>query len=241
MSTIGRGKGVVILSTSAAKLGEHDTGVWLEEVATPYYLFKDAGLKVTLASIAGGEPPVDKGSKSGGFYTADCKKFDGDEEAQKLFKDTVKLETLSSTITDYDALYLAGGHGTCTDFVDNKVLDKAISDAYASGKTVVAADCHGPVGICGAVKANGEPLVKGLEVSGFTDSEEKAVKLEKLVPFMLETKLKDLGGKFKGVADWQVCVSCDTSGDGVLVTGQNPGSSLACAQKVLEQIKAVSK
>jgi len=138
-------------------------------------------------------------------------------------------------------LYLAGGHGTCADYIDNKELDKAISDAYNSGKCVVAADCHGPVGICGATKKNGEPLIKGLAVTGFADSEEKAVGLDKAVPFLLESKMKELGAKYSKENDWNPCAVCDESGDGVLVTGQNPASSRKAAEKVLEMIKKVSK
>eukprot|EP00472_Partenskyella_glossopodia_P003259 CAMPEP_0197531984 /NCGR_PEP_ID=MMETSP1318-20131121/38073_1 /TAXON_ID=552666 /ORGANISM="Partenskyella glossopodia, Strain RCC365" /LENGTH=233 /DNA_ID=CAMNT_0043088403 /DNA_START=87 /DNA_END=788 /DNA_ORIENTATION=- len=229
-------KKVVLLSTSASELKGHKTGLWIEELATPFYLFSAAGFEVTIASIAGGEPPVDAGSKSGDFYTEDCKKFDNDETAQKLFKDSVKFDTIAGSITDYDCIYLAGGHGTCVDFVENKVLDKALSDMYAAGK-VVAADCHGPVGLCGAKKSNGEPLVKGLTVSGFTDDEEKAVGLTGIVPFLLETKLKELGGKYVKKDNWAVCVSCDSSGTGTLITGQNPGSSKACAAAVVTALK----
>ncbi|GAB5356846.1 hypothetical protein AAMO2058_000323700 [Amorphochlora amoebiformis] len=234
---IGRGKGVVILSTSASELKGHKTGAWLEEIATPYYLFKEAGLKVTIASIKGGEIPIDAGSKGENFYTADCKKFDADKDATAALKNSVKFADVAKDAVSYDSIYLAGGHGTCVDFVDNKILNKALAEAYESGKCVVAADCHGPVGICGVTLKNGDPMVKGLEVSGFTDDEERAVKLEKIVPWLLESKLVELGAKFIKKDNWAVCVSCDTSGEGILVTGQNPGSSHACAQKVLEMIK----
>mmetsp|Transcript_19934 Transcript_19934/g.48806 ORF Transcript_19934/g.48806 Transcript_19934/m.48806 type:complete len:209 (-) Transcript_19934:429-1055(-) len=206
-------------------------------MTTPFPLPMDmaADLKVTIASMAGGVIPIDAGSKAEMFYTDDCKKFDADEVAQKQMKDSVKMSTIACSIGEYDALYLAGGHGTCKDFVENKELDKVISDAYYS-KCIVAADCHGPVGICGAKKKNGEPLIKGLAVSGFADTEEKAVGLAEKVPFLLESKMKELGGKYEKKGDWQVCISCDTS-EGTLVTGQNPASSKAVAEKVLELLK----
>mmetsp|Transcript_22324 Transcript_22324/g.26857 ORF Transcript_22324/g.26857 Transcript_22324/m.26857 type:complete len:230 (-) Transcript_22324:196-885(-) len=227
------GKQVVIISTSASTFaGDLPTGVWLEELATPYYLFKDAGFEVTVASPAGGPIPVDAGSMGEGFFTDACKKFMHDAEAVGKMSHSVKLATLEPKITDYDAIYLAGGHGTCTDFVDNAVLKSCIEKMYSTAGKAVAADCHGPIALAQCTKADGSPLVKDLKCTAFSNSEEAAVQLTEKVPFLLETKFKELGAKFETGGDW----TSHAVVDGALITGQNPQSSEACAKALLAAV-----
>lgn len=214
-------KQIAIICTSAALMGDMPTGAWMEEVATPYYALKAAGVDVTIVSIKGGEVPIDQGSLAGDFNTPDCVKFAADEEAMAALKNSVKLS--EEHANSLDGIYLAGGHGTCVDFVDNALLTKTIETQYAAGKPV-AADCHGPIALCGCVKPDGTPLVKGLNVTCFTDTEEAAVGLTEKVPFLVENKFREQGGLFAAKDDWNpnACV------DGNLVTGQNPQSSKVC-------------
>lgn len=208
-----------------------ETGVWLEEIATPYYAFLAAGFEVDMASPKGGASPIDQGSLSGDFFTEASKKFLHDSVAMGKFNHQENLVRVN--VLNYDAIYLVGGHGTCVDFVDNAKLTKLIENAYGLDK-VVAADCHGPIGLAGAKKKDGTPLVQGLAVTGFTDSEEEAVGQTAIVPFLIESKFKELGAKFERSDDWNSHVAVD----GNLVTGQNPQSSEALAAKVVELIKA---
>lgn len=229
-------KKVALVSTSASDFEGHATGLWLEELACPYYLFLEAGFEVDIVSVAGGEPPVDAASKAGDFYTEDAKKFDADEAAQAKFKASKKLEDVAPDVTSYAALYLAGGHGTIVDFPNNKVLIDCIEKMWAAGK-VIGADCHGPMALINCKKPDGEPLVKGLAVTGFSNTEEAAVSLMdkcKEKDVVLEDNLVKNGGIYEKGDDWssKVCVA-----EGKLVTGQNPQSSLECAKKVLELIK----
>jgi len=179
---------VVLVSTSASKLKDHDTGLWIEEMAAPYYLFKGAGYDVVIASPLGGAIPIDKGSMGEGFFTDEAKKFMHDMEAIGQLCHSTKLDSIDFS-AGVDAIFFCGGHGTCSDFVDNSAIKSAIETLYGNGK-IVSAVCHGPTCLPQCNKADGSPLVKGKVVTGFKDSEEKAVQLESLVPFMLEAKLK---------------------------------------------------
>ncbi len=182
----------------------------------------------------GGEIPVDKKSRGEGFYTEDAKKFDADKEATAALKASKALADVNPG--DYVAIYLPGGHGTVVDFPDSKELIAAINSTYADG-AVVGAVCHGPMGLVNCKKPNGEALVKGLEVCSFTDSEEKVMGLTEKVPFLLESKMRSLGAKFKTGADWGSNAVADSSGAGVLVTGQNPASSKAVADLVVKALQ----
>jgi putative intracellular protease/amidase len=218
---------VVLACTSANELKGHPTGLWIEECASPYYLFLKQGYEVVLASPAGGAIPIDAGSMAEGFFTDSAKKFMHDPTAMGAFSHSIKLSSIDwSTV---DAIYLAGGHGTCVDFVSSKDLKLGVETLYAANK-VVAADCHGPVGLAQCVKPDGTPLVAGKTVTGFADSEEEAVQLTSIVPFLLESKFKEQGANYEKGDDWnsKVCV------DGKLVTGQNPQSSDACAEAVVK-------
>ena len=186
---------------------------------------------MVLASPAGGPIPIDQNSLGEGSFTSDAKKFMHDAEALGAMSHSVKLDAIDFG-DGVDAIYLAGGHGVDVDFINNTALKAAIENLFASGK-VVAADCHGPVGLVDCVKPDGSALVKDKTVTGFSDSEEKAVQLDQLVPFLLETRFREQGAKYEKTDDWgvHVCV------DGNLVTGQNPASSEACAKAVINLLK----
>ena len=222
---------ILFLITSAPSFGksnEFSSGVWLEELAAPYFIFKKAGCEITFASPAGGPIPIDANSLRGPMLTDESKEFLYDADAMDMFSHTKKLENVTSV--DYDALYIPGGHGCCNDFVGNDSVKKAIESMYAASKTV-AIVCHGPIALVECFKADGTtPLVQGLTVTGFSDSEEAAVGHTDHVPYLIETKFKEQGATYEKADDWtsHVCV------DGNLVTGQNPQSSKAAAQKVLE-------
>jgi putative intracellular protease/amidase len=225
-------KKVLIINTSAGEHAGQPTGVWLEETAAPYYAFKAAGFDVEMANPAGGASPIDAASMGEGFFTDGAKKFMHDPAAVGMFLHQTKLEKLEPALTDtYDAIYLAGGHGTCTDFVDNKVLKSCIEKMMAAGK-VVAADCHGPIALAQCTKPTGEPLVQGLTVTGFSNAEEAAVQQTDKVPFLIETKFTEQGAKYESGSEWSS--KCCT--DGNLITGQNPQSSEACAAAVVAKL-----
>jgi putative intracellular protease/amidase len=223
---------VIIVSTSAPELAGHKTGLWLEECAAPYYKFKEAGCEIEIASPAGGPVPLDAASLGEAFLTDSCKKFLFDPEAMGMLSHTTKLSAADLSVAD--AIFFCGGHGTCVDFIDDAAVKSAIETLYGAGK-VVAAVCHGPTCLPQCTKpGTDEPLVKNLVVTGFTDTEEEAVQLTGKVPFLLEQKLKEQGGKFERADDWnpKVCV------DGKLITGQNPQSSEACAEAAIKILSA---
>ena len=220
---------ILILSTASDVLGEtgKPTGVWYEELATPYYAFLDAGRQVKLVTLGGKAVPIDPNSDvTGDDAPASVTRFRADPEATALLENPGKLE--DEDVTTYDALYIPGGHGAMYDLATSDLVAKVIGTAWDNGK-VVASVCHGPAAFAKAVDANGDPIVKGHKVSAFTDSEERGVGLADAVPFLLETRLRELGANFESVADWQP----HAVADGRLVTGQNPASSEAAAEKVL--------
>jgi len=223
---------VLICSTSAGFFGADNkpTGLWIEELASPYYIFKAAGFEVTLASVSGGAIPIDAGSMGENFFTDYAKKFMHDGEAIGAFCHTKKLA--DHDVTDYDCLFIPGGHGCVADMVNNPVVTAAVEKMYAADK-VVCAVCHGPVALVGAKKPDGSALVEGLAVTGFSSGEEAAVGLTDVVPFVPEAKLIELGGKYEKGDDWnpKACVA------GKLVTGQNPQSSEVAANACVELLK----
>ena len=221
---------VILMNTSSPVFTGGPTGLWLEELAAPYYAFTEAGFEIVVASVLGGPIPIDAGSMGEGFFTDAAKKFMHDAAAVGALCHSVKLD--EKMAADADAIYLTGGHGTCADFVGNPVLKAVIESMFAAGK-VVAADCHGPIGLVECVKPDGSPLVAGLAVTAFSDSEEGAVGLTEKVPFLLESKFKELGGEYQAGADWNSNVAVA----GKLVTGQNPQSSEACAAAVVKLLK----
>jgi putative intracellular protease/amidase len=219
--------------TSHDRLGDtgRKTGFWLEEFAAPYYVLRDAGAEITLASPKGGQPPVDPKSDDPSAETPAMKRFRSDPEAQRALANTVKLSSVSAD--DFDAVFYPGGHGPLWDLAGDTNSIRLIERLYGEGKPVGAV-CHGPAVLLAAKGPDGAPLVQGKRVTGFTNSEEEAVGLTKVVPFLVEDELKSLGGKYSRGADW----SSHAEVDGHLVTGQNPASSEATAKALLEVLAA---
>jgi putative intracellular protease/amidase len=221
---------ILMVLTSHDQLGNtgKKTGFWLEEFVAPYYTFLDAGAEVTVASPKGGEPPLDPKSDTPEGQTELTERFKKDKAAQRVLATTVKLADVKAA--DFDTVFYPGGHGPMWDLVEDPNSIALIEDFYNAGKPV-AAVCHAP-GVFRHVKIDGESIVKGKRVTGFTDSEEEAVHLTHVVPFLVEDELKRLGGLFEKVDDWQSFAITD----GRLVTGQNPASSKAGAQHLLRLV-----
>jgi putative intracellular protease/amidase len=218
---------ILMVMTSHDQLGNtgKKTGFWLEEFAAPYYTFVDAGANVTVCSPKGGQPPLDPKSDTPEGETEMTKRFKADPAAQKVLANTVKLADMKAD--DYDAVFYPGGHGPLWDLAEDKHSGALIEAFYKSDKPV-AAVCHAPC-VFRHVVIDGEPIVKGRRVTSFTNTEEEAVQLTEVVPFLVEDELKRLGGKFEKAADWQSFAITD----GLLVTGQNPASSTAGARHLL--------
>ncbi|MEC5161117.1 type 1 glutamine amidotransferase domain-containing protein [Janthinobacterium sp. CG_S6] len=220
---------VLMVLTSHDQLGDtgRKTGFWLEEFAAPYYVLKDAGATVTLASPLGGQPPLDPKSDEADAQTDATRRFKDDPAAQRELAATLALGTIFAA--GYDAVFYPGGHGPLWDLAEDKASIALIEAMQAAGKPV-AAVCHAP-GVLRHVKGvDGAPLVKGKQVTGFTNTEEDAVGLSKVVPFLVEDVLKENGGIYSKGADWASYVLTD----GILITGQNPASSEAAAEALLK-------
>lgn len=214
--------------TSHDQLGNtgRKTGFWLEEFAAPYFVFKDAGVELTLASPKGGQPPLDPKSDLPENQTAAMTRFKKDKTAQEALANTVKLSTVRSE--DFDTVFYPGGHGPMWDLAEDRDSIALLESFYNSGKPI-ALVCHSP-GVLRHVKYKGEPLVKGKHVTGFTNGEEEEVQLTKVVPFLVEDELLRLGAIFEKKANWEPFAVTD----GRLVTGQNPASSTSAAQALLK-------
>jgi len=221
---------ILIVLTSHDQLGNtgKKTGFWLEELADPYYVFVDGGAEVTLASIKGGLPPVDPKSDSAGQESKSSIRFKADAEANAKLRSTLAITEVKAD--NYDAIFLPGGHGAMWDFPDNTTLINLI-EAFGQRGKLISAVCHAPAALVN-VKSAGVPLVKGRLMTAFTDDEERAVQLEHVVPFLLETRLRELGARFEGGENFQPLVHHD----GNLITGQNPASSGPAAEKTLEAL-----
>ncbi|MGK9065709.1 type 1 glutamine amidotransferase domain-containing protein [Stutzerimonas chloritidismutans] len=223
---------VLIVLTSHDKLGDtgKPTGFWLEEFAAPYYVFKDAGAEIVLASPKGGQPPLDPKSDAPDAQTEMTKRFKNDAESQALLANTRKLDEVSAA--DFDTVFYPGGHGPLWDLTSNPT-SIALIEAFIEAKKPVGAVCHAPAALVQVRGADGEYLVKGKRVTGFTNTEEEGVQLTQVVPFLLEDKLKEIGGDYSKGPDWSSYVRVD----GLLVTGQNPASSEAAARELLKLLK----
>jgi putative intracellular protease/amidase len=223
---------ILIVLTSHDKLGDtgKPTGFWLEEFAAPYYVFKDAGAEIVLASPKGGQPPLDPKSDEPDAQTEMTRRFNDDAEARSLLASTRKLGEVSAQ--DFDAVFYPGGHGPMWDLSASPTSIALIESFIKAGKPV-AAVCHAPAALVGVRGEDGEYLVKGKRVTGFTNTEEEAVQLTEVVPFLLEDKLKELGGEYSKGPDWSSYVLVD----GLLVTGQNPASSEEGARELLKLVK----
>ena len=224
---------VLIVLTSHDQLGNtgRKTGFWLEELAAPYYVFRQAEADITLASPKGGQPPLDPKSNQPEFQTDNTRRFEKDAAAMRALANTVRLSEIN--YKDFDAVFFPGGHGPLWDLTNDRNAHALIENMLAASKPV-ALVCHAP-GILTKVKApNGDPIAKGRTVTGFTNSEEADVHLVEVVPYLLEDELKKQGATFSMKANWAVFAVQD----GLLVTGQNPPSSNATARKLLDLLKA---
>ena len=219
---------ILMVLTSHDQLGNtgRKTGFWLEEFAAPYFVFKDAGVELTLASPKGGQPPLDPKSDLPENQTPAMTRFNKDKMAQQALANTATLSSMNSE--DFDTVFYPGGHGPMWDLAEDPVSIALLESFYNSGKPI-ALVCHSP-GVLRHVKYKGEPLVKGKHVTGFTDGEEEEVQLTKVVPFLVEDELLRLGAIFEKKANWQPFAISD----GRLVTGQNPASSTSAAQALLK-------
>ena len=223
---------VLFVLTSHSELGDtgKKTGFWIEEFAAPYYVLSDAGVDITIASPNGGEPPIDPSSEAPGAQTEATKRYNNDQELQNKLMQTIKLSDVRAQ--DFDAVFYPGGHGPLWDLTENQESVKLIEE-FARQEKPIAAVCHAPAVFAKVKGPDGEPFVKGKKVTGFTNSEEDAVNLTEVVPFLLEDKLKELGGSYSKVDDWQPHVVRD----GLLITGQNPASSERAAEELLQLLK----
>ena len=221
---------ILMVLTSHDQLGNtgRKTGFWLEEFAAPYFVFRDAGVDLTLASPKGGQPPVDPKSDLPENQTPAMARFKKDATAQKELSQTVNLTDVKAE--DFDTVFYVGGHGPLWDLAESPVSIALLESFYNSGKPI-ALVCHSP-GVLRHVTYKGEPLVKGKRVTGFTNGEEEAVKLTKVVPFLVEDELLRLGATFEKLANWQPFSIVD----GRLITGQNPASSTSAAEALLNLV-----
>jgi len=224
---------ILMILTSHDQLGStgRKTGFWLEELAAPYYAFKDAGAEIVLASPNGGQPPLDPKSDEPSAQTEFTTRFKADAAANVQLANTVRLDSVDQA--DFDTVFYPGGHGPLWDLAEDRD-SIALIEAFLAANKPVAVVCHAP-GVLRHVKnADGTPLVQGRQVTGFTNSEEEAVGLTDIVPFLVEDELKAQGGVFSRTDDWGVHVVTD----GLLTTGQNPASSEAAAKVLLEKLQA---
>jgi putative intracellular protease/amidase len=224
---------VLIVLTSHDQLGNtgRKTGFWLEELAAPYYAFKEAGAQIVLASPKGGRPPLDPKSNEPGFQTELTHRFEADPQAIAQLATTVRLDSVSQA--DFDTVFYPGGHGPLWDLAEDK-HSIALIEAFLAANKPVALVCHAP-GVLRHVRTPaGRPLVEGKQVTGFANTEEAAVELTDIVPFLVEDELKAKGGVYSKGEDWASYVVRD----GLLITGQNPGSSAEAAALLVERVRA---
>ncbi|PZV19117.1 MAG: type 1 glutamine amidotransferase domain-containing protein [Pseudanabaena sp.] len=226
---------ILMVLTSHDKLGNtgKKTGFWLEEFAAPYYTFKDAGAIVTLVSPLGGQPPLDPKSDTPDSQTKDTQRFKADPASQSAIARTLKLSEVAAG--DFDAVFYPGGHGPLWDLAEDASSIALIEATLAAGKPI-ALVCHAPAVLRHVKSANGDPVVQGKAVTGFTNTEEQAAGLTEIVPFLVEDMLRKNGGNYSKVADWQPHVVKD----GLLITGQNPASSAPAAKDLLEQLSLLA-
>jgi len=224
-------KKILMVITSHDQLGDtgNKTGFWIEEFAAPYYVFKDAGLDITLASPLGGQPPIDPSSEMDDFVTEATKRFDLDAETKEQLANTVALSSVNEA--DYDAVFYPGGHGPLWDLATDVKSIKLIEDFLAANKPVGAV-CHASAVLLDVKDSSGEFVVKGKAVAGFTNSEEAAVQLTDVVPFLVEDEFIKRGADYQKVEDWQAFAVQD----GLIISGQNPASSELVAKKLLAQL-----
>lgn len=227
---------ILMVLTSHSALGNtgEKTGFWIEEFAAPYFVFADAGAEITVASPKGGQPPVDPKSEAADAQT---------EDTQRFFKDNVAIDKVAHTLLlskinydDYDAVFYPGGHGPLWDLANDKDSIALIEHFYNNQKPISFV-CHAPAALVNTTAINGKPLVDGKHVTGFSNEEEAAVQLTEVVPFLLEDVLIEKGAHYSNGKIWEPF----TQQDGLLITGQNPASSKATADLLLETLKGLKK
>jgi len=223
---------ILFVLTSHDQLGNtgNKTGFWIEEFASPYYLLLDKGVDITIASPKGGQPPIDPSSEGPDFATDATKRYYKDPTTQNVIKNTLKLATVNPA--DYDAVFYPGGHGPLWDLAEDKTSITLIEDFYNADKPV-AFVCHAPAALKHPKKTDGTPLVDGKKVTGFSNTEEDAVQLTAVVPFLVEDMLQKNGGIYSKGDDWHPYALHD----GLLITGQNPASSDLVAEILLKELK----
>lgn len=223
---------ILIVLTSHRELGDtgKKTGFWVEEFAAPYYELADAGAEITLTSPKGGQPPIDPASELTAAQTKFTHRLDQDEALKQKLAHTLKLSDVKAS--DYDAVFYPGGHGPLWDLVKDP-NSIALLEAFQQQEKPMALVCHAPCALLQVKLPNGDALIKGKNVTGFSDTEEAAVKLTKVVPFLLEDELKKAGGHYRKGPDWGVYLQTD----GLLITGQNPASSAEAAKALLKILK----
>jgi putative intracellular protease/amidase len=227
---------ILMVLTSHSKLGNtgEKTGFWIEEFASPYYVLADGGAEITIASPKGGQPPVDPKSELKDAQTPSTERFYKDFEVIDKVAHSLKLSDIKEA--DYDTVFYPGGHGPLWDLATDKNSIQLI-EAFYNHQKPIAFVCHAPAALVNVKAKNGEPLVKGKQLTGFSNTEEEAVKLTKVVPFLLEDELTKHGAHYSKGEDWASYVKQD----GLLITGQNPGSSEAVAELILESLKGKKK
>ncbi len=225
-------KKVVFVLTSHDELGNtgEKTGFWVEEFAAPYYLLKDKGVNITIASPKGGQPPIDPKSELPDFQTPATVRFNDDKETQQILSKTIELSKIKES--DFDAVFYPGGHGPLWDLAENKNSIKLI-ESFIENKKLVAAVCHAPAVFKNTKNKDNSSLVNGLKVTGFSNTEEEAVQLTNIVPFLVEDMLKENGAKFSKGDDW----SPYAIQDNLLITGQNPASSELVAELLFNHLE----
>ncbi len=228
-------KKVLIVLTSHDQLGDtgRKTGFWLEELAAPYYVFKEAGYAITLASPNGGQPPLDPKSNEPAFQTDDTRRFQADAEATAQLAATVRLDSVNQA--GFDTVFYPGGHGPLWDLAED-THSIALIAAFSAAEKPVALVCHAPGVLRHVQTPQGRPLVEGRKVTGFTNTEEAGVGLTEVVPFLVEDELKALGGVYSSGPDWGSYVVQD----GLLITGQNPASSAAAARRLVDVLQSIA-
>lgn len=227
------GKKILFVVTSHDQLGStgKKTGLWIEEFATPYYYLISQGAKITIASPKGGQAPIDPKSNEASFQTESTRKFFADPATQKKLAHTVLLSKVNQK--DYDAVFYPGGHGPMWDLSEDKNSAQLL-EAFIGNNKPIALVCHAPAALKNVKASNGEPYIKGKQVSAFANTEEAAVQLTTVVPFSLEDMLKSNGADYKKGTDWQPFAVQD----GLMITGQNPASALLVAQKLIAQLNS---
>ncbi|WP_034925360.1 type 1 glutamine amidotransferase domain-containing protein [Gillisia sp. CAL575] len=225
-------KNVLFVLTSNDEMGNSGkkTGFWVEEFAAPYYILTDAGYNVTLASPKGGQPPIDPNSDTEDAATEDTKRFDKDKKTQEVLANTKRLEDVNQE--DFDAVFYPGGHGLLWDLVESETSKKLIESFIANDKPVSFV-CHAPAILKNIQDTEGNALVKGKKVTGFTNGEEEAVQLTDVVPFLIEDMMKEKGADYSKIGDWEPYAL----EDGLLITGQNPASSTKVAKLLMNRLK----